>query len=123
MPLSSADLVAAQIRRYYELVDQNDVGDIVGLFAENAVYERPGYPTIVGREQLDDFYRSVRMIDQGRHTVGELLVNAGQAFAEGVFAGTLKDGRVVDVRFADFFAVDDKLLISFRRTYFYAPMV
>lgn len=117
------DQVTETIRRYYKLVDRGDVDGLVELFAERAVYQRPGYAPIVGRIQLDEFYSNQRMIDSGRHAVVKIVVDAGNVAVEGTFAGTLKDGSEVGLRFADFFVVDENLLIRARNTYFFTPMV
>ncbi|MFG2682010.1 nuclear transport factor 2 family protein [Streptomyces sp. NPDC048392] len=117
------DQIAERVRRYYTLVDDGDVQGVVALFADGAVYERPGYDPIVGRDGLDAFYRGRRVIDAGRHTVVKLVVEASEAAVEGEFRGTLKDGSEVDLRFADFFRLDEDLLFEVRNTYFFAPMV
>ena len=123
MPKPSADQIMSAIYRYYRLVDQGDVDSVVKLFAENAIYERPGYDPMIGRDQLDKFYGSQRIIDSGQHTVVKMLVNSSYVAVEGEFAGRLKDGGTVDLRFADFFVVNDGLLIEARNTYFFSPLV
>ncbi|WP_432160180.1 nuclear transport factor 2 family protein [Streptomyces sp. NRRL F-5630] len=123
MTAFEVDQITERVRRYYTLVDDGDVQGVVGLFADSAVYERPGYDPIVGRDGLDAFYRGWRVIDSGSHTVVALVVGASEAAVEGRFRGTLKDGSEVDLRFADFFRFDDDLLFVVRTTYFFAPMV
>lgn len=116
-------LVIDQVRHYYALVDRGDVSGVIALFAERAVYERPGYEPIIGHDQLDDFYYNRRVIKHGRHEVTRIVSDIDSAAVEGVFVGTLKDGREVELGFADFFTINDELLISARRTYFYSPLV
>ncbi|ESQ01307.1 nuclear transport factor 2 family protein [Streptomyces sp. ZG43] len=123
MTAFEVDQITDRVRRYYTLVDDGDVHGVVGLFADNAVYERPGYDPIVGRGGLDAFYRGQRVIDSGSHTVVKLVVGTGEAAVEGEFRGTLKDGSEVDLRFADFFRFGEDLLFEVRNTYFFAPMV
>lgn len=123
MTAFEVEQIAAQVRRYYALVDDGDVQGVVGLFADRAVYERPGYDPIVGRDGLDAFYRGQRVIDTGRHTVVKLVVGSNDAAVEGEFRGTLKDGSEVDLRFADFFQLNEDLLFEVRNTYFFSPMV
>jgi ketosteroid isomerase-like protein len=60
------DAVGA-VRRYYSLVDANDVAGIVDLFTDDAVYHRPGYEPLVGRQDLERFYREDRVIQAGAH--------------------------------------------------------
>lgn len=123
MTAFEVDQITERVRRYYTLVDDGDVQGVVGLFADSAVYERPGYDPIVGRDGLDAFYRGQRVIDSGSHTVVKLVVGASEAAVEGEFRGTLKDGSEVDLRFADFFRFGEDLLFEVRKTYFFAPMV
>ncbi|WP_406150576.1 nuclear transport factor 2 family protein [Streptomyces sp. NBC_01012] len=123
MTAFEVEQIAERIHRYYALVDDGDVQGVVGLFARRAVYERPGYDPIVGRDGLDAFYRGQRVIDRGCHTVVKLVVGAHDAAVEGGFRGTLKDGSEVELRFADFFRLDDDLLFEVRNTYFFSPMV
>jgi steroid Delta-isomerase len=118
-----ADQITETIRRYYKLVDQGDVDGLLGLFADRAIYQRPGYAPIVGRSQLVEFYANQRVISTGEHAVVKILVDAGNVAVEGTFAGRLKDGSEVGLRFADFFVVDDSLHIKARNTYFFTPMV
>ncbi|MFE2358885.1 nuclear transport factor 2 family protein [Streptomyces parvulus] len=115
--------ITERVRRYYALVDDGDVEGVVGLFADRAVYERPGYDPIVGREGLDAFYRGLRVIDSGRHRVVTLVVGSHDAAVEGEFRGRLKDGSEVELRFADFFRLNGELLIEVRNTYFFSPLV
>ncbi len=115
--------IQRQVERYFESVDAGDVEGVVGLFAANARYERPGYDPMIGTEALREFYGGERVIASGRHTVTSVLIEDDSAAVQGRFQGTLKDGSRVDLRFADFFRVDAHGLFAERRTYFYSPMV
>ncbi|MEU0131322.1 MULTISPECIES: nuclear transport factor 2 family protein [unclassified Streptomyces] len=123
MTAFEVEQIAERVHRYYALVDDGDVPGVVRLFSAHAVYERPGYDPIVGREGLDAFYRRQRVIDRGSHTVLRLVVGPQDAAVEGEFRGTLKDGSEVDLRFADFFRLDDDLLFELRNTYFFSAAV
>lgn len=112
-----------QVRRYYELVDEGDITALVQLFSADAVYERPGYAPIHGRAELDRFYRETRVIESGRHTLVTVLRDGDGVAVQGEFAGTLKSGSVVRLRFADFFELTPAGLFSRRETYFFQPMV
>lgn len=112
-----------QLRRYYELVDAGDIPGLVDLFADDAVYHRPGYPPLVGREQLERFYRQSRKIKEGRHSITTLLTSEEQAAAHGVFEGTLRDGSHVTVRFADFFQFNQDAAFQRRDTFFFSPQI
>ena len=52
----------AVVRRYYELVDADDVAGLVALFAPEAVYRRPGYEPLRGRAALTAFYSGTRAV-------------------------------------------------------------
>ncbi|GLZ77545.1 hypothetical protein Afil01_23520 [Actinorhabdospora filicis] len=112
-----------RVRRYYDLVDADDVPGLIALFATDAVYHRPGYAPLVGHGDLNRFYTADRVIVSGRHTVTSLVTGEHEVAVMGEFAGVLKDGREVALRFADFFTLDERLLFARRDTYFFAPLV
>ncbi|KAB1928220.1 nuclear transport factor 2 family protein [Micromonospora noduli] len=111
------------VSAYYRLVDAGDVGGLLQLFSVDAVYLRPGYQPIVGRAEIERFYREQRVIREGCHRIA-LLVDAAQAVAaHGEFVGVLRDGRHVQLRFADFFTFDDTGHFARRETFFFTPLV
>jgi ketosteroid isomerase-like protein len=120
-PLSSG-AARQRVERYYELVDAPDLDGMLALFAEDAVYERPGYEPLRGKEELDRFYGSERVIDTGRHTLDDVIADGDRVGVRGRFDGVLKDGREVSVRFADFFMLRGDLIAE-RHTYFFTPSV
>ena len=108
----------AIVRRYYETVDTKDSGAVVDLFAPDAVYHRPGYQPMVGREALHRFYAGERVIACGRHVITQILTaGPGRLAVEGRFTGKLKDGTDVELGFADFFLLRSTLIAE-RTTYF-----
>lgn len=110
-------------RLYYELVDRGDISGLVGLFAPDAVYNRPGYPSLQGRSEIEDFYRNSRVIESGRHSLDKVLAEGLSVATEGKFSGRLKDGSLVTARFADFFTLDIDGRFTRRDTYFFSPLV
>src|SRR5699024_12545039 len=84
--------VTELVKRYYTTVDAGDADATSALFAADASYDRPGYPTMVG-QQITDFYHGERVIDSGAHSLQEILVDGDRASSRGVFNGRLKDGR------------------------------
>ncbi|MFF2331561.1 MULTISPECIES: nuclear transport factor 2 family protein [unclassified Streptomyces] len=114
---------AKQVMRYYELVDANDVTGLVDLFTADAVYHRPGYQPLRGRDELMRFYTDERVISSGHHTVTTMVLSGSQAAVNGEFSGSLRDGREVSLRFADFFAIGPEGRFCRRDTFFFAPMV
>lgn len=105
------------VKRYYTTVDAGDADATSALFASDASYDRPGYPTMVG-SQIAAFYHGERVIESGSHALGEILVDGDRASSRGVFTGRLKDGTETSVGFADFFLFDTDGLIAERTTYF-----
>jgi ketosteroid isomerase-like protein len=114
--------VNATVQEYYRRVDAHDVEGLLELFAEDARYERPGYDPLVGRPALRQFYAGARVIESGAHTIARVVEARDNVAVEGRFSGELKDGRHVDLGFADFFVLSGQSIVG-RRTYFYAPLV
>lgn len=110
------------VRRYYRLVDAVELDQMFALFDEDIVYRRPGYEPLRGMAQFKAFYEGDRIIADGAHTVTSLIDRDGGVAVEGDFRGTLRDGRSVSLRFADFFEFRGSLIIR-RDTYFDAPLV
>jgi steroid Delta-isomerase len=111
------------VRRYYELVDEGDVSGLVALFGPDAVYHRPGYPPLRGREELQRFYSAQRVIKEGRHTIGTIVAAADDVAVHGSFQGTLHNGDAVETRFADFFRFNSDGTFSRRDTFFFVPLI
>ena len=111
------------VRRYYELVDQGDVAGLVALFDTEAVYHRPGYPPLRGKEELRRFYSSQRVIKEGKHTLGAVVAKDREIAVHGEFHGTLHSGETVDTRFADFFHCNPDGTFARRDTFFFVPLI
>lgn len=122
-PQQNTDRAVERVRRYYALVDQGDVEGLLALFADEAVYARPGYPPLHGKPAIRAFYRDDRVIASGRHGLREVVVTGGRVAVHGDFAGTLHDGRRVALRFADFFSLDAEARFTRRDTFFFTPLV
>ncbi|MCR1783811.1 nuclear transport factor 2 family protein [Nocardioides carbamazepini] len=114
----------ALVRLYYHTVDTADAAAVVSLFSEEAAYRRPGYPPMVGRQALLQFYGSDRVIEAGQHRIAQVVSGSDptQVAVAGRFTGRLKDGSQVDLGFADFFTVRDSLIVA-RATFFDSPAV
>jgi ketosteroid isomerase-like protein len=112
-----------QVRHYYECVDAGNVDGLLELFAPGAVYHRPGYPPMEGRAAMAEFYRGERVIESGRHTLDQVTADGTKVAVQGEFAGVLKDGSQVSLRFADFFTLAPDGLFARRDTFFFSPMV
>jgi ketosteroid isomerase-like protein len=111
------------VTRYYQAVDSNDITALLNLFADDAVYERPGYPPLNGRADLQEFYTSTRIIRTGEHVITDRLETSKAIAVQGTFTGTVVGGHVVTLRFSDFFEIGPDERITRRTTYFFAPLV
>jgi len=116
-------MMEARVRTYYQLVDGGDIAGLVKLFAQDAVYRRPGYPSMRGRDELERFYREERVIKGGHHTVESMVSSRRRVAVAGSFAGTLRNGQDTTLRFADFFSFGPDGTFSQRDTYFFSPLV
>jgi steroid delta-isomerase len=77
-----------------------------------------------GRAAMAEFYRGQRVISAGVHTLDRMTIDGSGAAVHGEFAGVLKDGREVRLRFADFFVVvAENGLFARRDTFFFTPLV
>lgn len=115
----------ATVRRYYALVDADDIAGLVGLFAPDAVYARPGYEPLRGHAELTAFYAGTRVIASGRHTIESEVVGScgGEIAVHGRFDGVLRDGTPRELRCADFYTFTPEGLFATRDTFFFAPLV
>jgi steroid delta-isomerase len=113
----------ANVRKYYEFVDADDIPGLIGLFATDATYLRPGYPPLVGRAELERFYRDERVIARGSHELTKVIAAGADVAVHGQFTGVLRDGTQVEVRFADFFALGPDGHFVHRDTFFFSPAV
>lgn len=121
--LARDNIRVSAVRRYYELVDADDVTGLVSLFAPDARYHRPGYEPLNGRAELERFYLGDRVIAQGAHTITAIVASGAEVAVQGQFVGVLRDGKQVSLRFADFFSFGPDDLFAKRDTYFFAPLV
>lgn len=89
------------VRRYYELVDEEEYDALVELFTEDVRYERPGQDAITGRAALREFYEVGRPLDDGRHELDDVVVDGETVAVRGRFEGR-QDGETVAFAWADF---------------------
>jgi len=97
---------AERVRAYYDAVDDERIDDLLELFADDVVYDRPGQPPIEGKDELEAFYREQRPLEDGSHTVHDVLVDDGEAAVRGTFSG-VQDGDDVAFGFADVHVFED----------------
>ena len=100
----------AIVSLYYELVDAGKVDELLTLFHEDIVYERQGTPDIHGIAAMRVFYEKERVIDEGRHELGQLMSDGPWVAVRGRFEGRLKTGTQVRLRFTDWHRFRDGLI-------------
>ena len=111
------------IRRLFGVIDGAQFDDLGRVFAEGAVYERPGYPPLQGLPRIEHFYRHERIIGAGAHHVEVVTCSsAGDAVAVGVFRGESRDGQPLEERFADVYRVQGGRIVR-RTTFFFRPAI
>lgn len=106
----------------FAAVDEPDLDALLVRYADDVVYERPGYPPIVGRDALEHFYYVERRIAVGQHTIEGVLCENGRGAAWGSFEGLSRTGDRLAERWCDVYAFERDLIV-FRRTHFYRPGV
>jgi ketosteroid isomerase-like protein len=112
----------AIITELFRRVDARDFDALRESFTDDAVYERPGYDPLVGRDRVLHFYREERVIASGKHELEKIVVEGPTGACFGRFVGLHKNGSAIDERFADVYTFQDGR-IKTRRSYFFRPAV
>jgi ketosteroid isomerase-like protein len=107
------------VQEMYRCIDSRDFAGFSALFADDAVYHRPGCPALVGRGQIEEYYNDKRTIDSGVHTLSRVLVSDGAVAVDGSFSGRLTDGRETAHRFAEIFEFGDDGRFSRRDSFLF----
>lgn len=94
------------VRSYYERVDAEDYEGVFDLFADDVVYDRPGQEPIEGMADFREFYREGRPLDDGEHTIHDVVADGTVVAVRGTFSG-VQDGDRVEFGFADFHEFED----------------
>jgi ketosteroid isomerase-like protein len=110
------------LERMFQAIDSNRWAALPEFFAEQAVYERPGYAPIEGMERILRFYTSERIIREGRHHIEGCVLTREQGSCWGYFDGISRDGRILHERFSDVYAIGDDKIVH-RRTHFFRPAI
>ncbi|MFC6617423.1 nuclear transport factor 2 family protein [Deinococcus radiophilus] len=64
------------IERLFGVIDGARFDELGQVFAQEAVYERPGYAPLRGLERIGEFYRHERIIGAGQHHVAAVTYSA-----------------------------------------------
>jgi ketosteroid isomerase-like protein len=110
------------IRDMFKNIDNRDFDNLRDFFTDDVVYERPGYEPLRGIDDLLHFYREVRVIAVGKHGLTRVVVDDESGASWGRFTGTHRNGKDLDVRFADVYTFENGK-IKTRASYFFEPSV
>lgn len=111
------------IRELFAIIDDGrDWGRLNRVFAPSIVYFRPGYKPMRGITDLRCFYAEARQVDLGTHYIYRILSEGPRCCCWGMFSGTTKANEKVTLYFTDWYRFADEL-ITYRRTFFYQPMI
>ena len=103
MSMNNAGHLGLKLRSFYEDVEAQNFSKVLSIFAENVEYLR-GPKILLGKKEVDEFYRSQRDLD-GKHTIEHLVVVENEAFVIARFVG-YHAHTPIDIRFADYFVFD-----------------
>ncbi|MFF4016054.1 nuclear transport factor 2 family protein [Streptomyces sp. NPDC001843] len=117
--IRSAESLVTQL---FSIIDAARWDDLGRVFAEDCVYDRPGYEPLRGLRRIERFYRMERVVAAGRHQVLHIVSDLEAAACWGRFTGTSRTGDCLDEQFADTYTVRDGRIVG-RRTYFYRPAI
>ncbi|GAA0409450.1 hypothetical protein Acor_36510 [Acrocarpospora corrugata] len=110
------------IRRLFTAIDTSDWSALRSLVTADVVYDRPGFATIDGVDDLCDFYLKRRPIASGVHDLQSLMGDHHQGFCWGRFHGLSRQGAPLEELFADWFEFKDGR-VHRRRTFFYRSAI
>jgi ketosteroid isomerase-like protein len=105
----------------FETVDAGDWTALRRFYAKNCVYKRPGFPMIEGIDAILGFYKDIRPIRSGRHTLKHIVDGGPRLSAAGVFRGVLRSGAAIELEFMDLYLLDNNL-IRYRQTFFFTSL-
>ncbi len=103
------------VRKYYKLIDEHKIDEVLDLFSQTAQYLRCG-EVYNGIKAIEKFYKHERKI-KGSHDLQNLWIIGPTAIVEGVFRGKGAEGQPKKVGFADFFRFNEESQIQDRHTY------
>lgn len=111
-----------QVRTLFKAVDDKDWPTMVDYYNPRAVYHRPGYDPFIGITKILDYYKNLRLLGSGNHTIEGIISQGSQVAYWGEFLGYSRSGEPVDVQFMDRCLLDAGKIL-YRTTYFFTPHV
>lgn len=120
--MSGLKVSGGLITQMFATIDRREFDRLSAFYTPDVVYERPGYLRMCGFAALDEFYRSIRVAEEGAHQLVHVISNGHTAACWGRFIGRSHDGRPLDERFADVYELREGR-ISLRITHFYRAAI
>lgn len=105
----------------FAAVDRKDWNEVERFLHPDVVYSRPGYQPLIGAKAVMHFYREVRVLSSGIHEIQGIAVDGDVGSSWGRFVGTTRDGKPVDLEYAEWYLFTDGR-ISSRKSYFFTPL-
>jgi ketosteroid isomerase-like protein len=119
----SKKIQADLVRELFAIIDDGtDWSRLSEVFAPGAVYFRPGYKPMRGIADIKEFYAEKRQILVGAHHIYRILSDGPRCCCWGRFSGRTKVNGKIALYFTDWYRFSNEL-ISYRRTFFYQPMI
>ena len=103
------------IKRYYKLVDKDNVCELLKLFSDDIIYIRAG-KEIRGFKNLDYFYKKDRKLN-GNHKIKKIINSKDLILVTGNFDGKNSLNKKIKVDFIDIFSFNKNNKIKRRETY------
>lgn len=102
------------LRNYYSWIDAREFDKVMGLFAEDAVYNRAG-EVYSSKPEIDEFFHHLRKLD-GVHSIEGIFVNGLNAFVVGEFKGVGDSNNPKQTGFIDHWQFNTDCLVVERKT-------
>ncbi|MCF6442844.1 nuclear transport factor 2 family protein [Pseudoalteromonas luteoviolacea] len=112
----------AIVEKMFSIIDEREFDRLNEVFHFEVIYQRPGYQEIEGLSDLIHFYKNVRIITCGLHTIKEVISDGATIVCKGYFQGKSGKGEMLETRFSDYYQLKDGK-ISRRETYFFQPHI
>ncbi len=116
--MSPSDLITGMFRA----IDDARWEALTDFLDDDVIYERPGYPRLVGSDRVRHFYEVERMIASGTHTIEHIVIAGHHGACWGELVGLSKTGSEIAERFADVYEFANGK-IKTRRSHFFRPAV
>ncbi len=114
LSLQISSRIEQTLRNYYSWIDARELDNVMGLFAEDALYNRAG-EVYSGKPQIDEFFRHLRKLD-GVHSIEGIFVNGFNAFVVGEFKGVGYSNNPKQTGFIDHWQFNPEGLVIERKT-------